>query len=110
MALTQMTCVPCQGGIPPLPRDQAERYLAETPGWTLSGDATRISRRFTFPNFAEAIAFVDKVGELAEWQQHHPDIAFGWGYAEVLFFTHKIKGLHQNDFIMAAKVNDIAGA
>ncbi len=110
MALTQMKCVPCQGGIPPLPRDQAERLLAETPGWTLNDEATQIRRRFAFANFAEALAFVDKVGQLAEYQDHHPDITFGWGYAEILFFTHKIKGLHQNDFIMAAKVNEIFGA
>ena len=105
MSLTQKTCVPCQGGIPPLPRTEAEKLLKETPGWTLSGDATRINRKFTFPDFAAAQSFVNKVGDLAEAEGHHPDISFGWGYAEVLFFTHKIKGLHENDFIMAAKVN-----
>ncbi len=110
MALTQMKCVPCQGGIPPMPRDQAERTLAETPGWTLNDAATQIRHRYTFPDFAASLAFVDRVGALAEDEGHHPDITFGWGYAEILFFTHKIKGLHQNDFIMAAKVNEIAGA
>ncbi len=109
MALTQMKCVPCQGGIPPMPRDQAERYAKETPGWTLNDGATQLRRKFTFADFKEALAFVDKVGALAEAQDHHPDITFGWGYADVLFFTHKIKGLHENDFIMAAKVNEIAG-
>ena len=105
MSLTQKTCVPCQGGIPPIPRAEAEKLLKETPGWTLSGDATRINRKFTFPDFATAQKFVNKVGDLAETEGHHPDISFGWGYADVLFFTHKIKGLHENDFIMAAKVN-----
>jgi 4a-hydroxytetrahydrobiopterin dehydratase len=105
MSLTQKTCVPCQGGIPPIPRAEAEKLLKETPGWQLSGDATRINRKFTFPDFAAAQKFVNKVGDLAEAEGHHPDISFGWGYADVLFYTHKIKGLHENDFIMAAKVN-----
>jgi 4a-hydroxytetrahydrobiopterin dehydratase len=105
MSLTQKTCVPCQGGIPPIPRPEAEKLLKETPGWTLSSDATRINRKFTFPDFAAAQKFVNKVGDLAEAEGHHPDISFGWGYADVLFYTHKIKGLHENDFIMAAKVN-----
>ena len=108
MSLTQKTCVPCQGGIPPLPRAEAQKLLKETPGWTLSGDATRINRKFTFPDFAAAQKFVNEVGDLAEREGHHPDITFGWGYADVLFFTHKIKGLHENDFIMAAKVNALA--
>jgi len=108
MSLTQKTCVPCQGGIPPLPRAEAQKLLKETPGWTLSGDATRINRKFSFPDFAAAQKFVNEVGDLAEREGHHPDITFGWGYADVLFFTHKIKGLHENDFIMAAKVNALA--
>ena len=108
MSLTQKTCVPCQGGIPPLPAEEAKKLLKETPGWTLSADATRINRKFTFPDFAAAQKFVNKVGDLAEQEGHHPDITFGWGYADVLFFTHKIKGLHENDFIMAAKVNALA--
>ena len=108
MSLTQKTCVPCQGGIPPLPPAEAQKLLKETPGWTLSSDATRINRKFTFSDFAAAQNFVNKVGDLAEREGHHPDITFGWGYADVLFFTHKIKGLHENDFIMAAKVNALA--
>jgi 4a-hydroxytetrahydrobiopterin dehydratase len=105
MSLTAKACVPCQGGIPPLAEDQARDYQGEVPDWTLTHDATRIERRFSFPDFAAALAFVNQVSALAEGEGHHPDITFGWGYAEVVFYTHKIKGLHENDFIMAAKVD-----
>jgi 4a-hydroxytetrahydrobiopterin dehydratase len=103
------TCVPCRGGVPPLDRSEAERYLAEAPGWTLQDDGKRIERKFQFKNFEQALAFVNRVGELAEEEGHHPDLTFGWGYATVSLHTHKIKGLHENDFIMAAKINRLAG-
>jgi 4a-hydroxytetrahydrobiopterin dehydratase len=108
MSLTQKTCVPCQGGIPPLTADEAKGYMDEAPGWTLSAASDRISRKFSFGDFAAALDFVNRVGALAEEEGHHPDIGFGWGYADITFFTHKIKGLHENDFIMAAKVNALA--
>lgn len=108
MDLTKKTCVPCQGGIPPLTRPEAEKLLRETPGWLLSGDAQRIERQFKFGDFVAALSFVNKVGQLAETEGHHPDLSFGWGYANIAFFTHKIKGLHENDFIMAAKVNALS--
>lgn len=104
MNLAQKSCVPCRGGIPPLSRADAERLLHDIPQWQLSADSTRISRRYTFGDFALALQFVQKVADLAEQEGHHPDIAFGWGYAEITFYTHKVKGLHENDFIMAAKV------
>ena len=107
MALDAKTCTPCRGGIPPLARSEAQALLAQAPGWALDETATRISRRFTFPDFATALAFVQRVGDIAESEGHHPDISLGWGYAEVTFYTHKIKGLHENDFIMAAKVNKL---
>ena len=107
MALDAKTCTPCRGGIPPLARSEAQALLAQAPGWALDEMATRISRRFTFPDFATALAFVQRVGDIAESEGHHPDISLGWGYAEVTFYTHKIKGLHENDFIMAAKVNKL---
>lgn len=108
MGLTQKTCVPCQGGIPPLTLAEAKGYLEQVPGWQLSDAGDRISRKFSFGDFEAALDFVNRVGALAEEEGHHPDIAFGWGYAEVTFYTHKIKGLHENDFIMAAKVNTLA--
>ena len=110
MSLTSKTCVPCRGGIPPLEEAESRAFLDQTPGWELIDDATKIRRTFSLGDFAESMALVNKVGDLAEEEGHHPDIAFGWGYCTVLFYTHKIKGLHENDFIMAAKVNELAGA
>jgi len=110
MELTQQTCVPCRGGTDPLEAAPAEKFLASTPGWELLDHATKIRRKFKLVDFAATLTFVNKIGELAEAEGHHPDITFGWGYCSVLFYTHKIKGLHQNDFIMAAKVNELAEA
>jgi len=107
MGLTEKTCIPCQGGIPPLSGQEAQDLLAQTPGWALIDNASKIQRRFTFNNFVDAMQFATNVGELAEQENHHPDITFGWGYCLVLFYTHKIKGLHENDFIMAAKANSL---
>ena len=106
--LTAKTCVPCKGGVPSLTRAEAKQYLDETPNWALDGAAGRIERRFAFGNFAEALDFVNRVGALAEDEGHHPDIAFGWGYCNVVLYTHKIKGLHENDFIMAAKIDRLS--
>jgi 4a-hydroxytetrahydrobiopterin dehydratase len=92
-----------------LSADEARRYLQETPGWILDEDAARIRRRWKFPDFAAAMAFAQAVGTLAEEQGHHPDLSVGWGYCEVVFQTHRIRGLHENDFIMAARVNALAG-
>ena len=107
--LVKKTCTPCSSGIPPLTRDQAERLLAQAPEWRLVDEAHRIERTFRFRNFREALTFVQEVGELAETEGHHPDISFGWGYATVSLRTKKIKGLHENDFIMAAKIDRLAG-
>ena len=106
--LETQTCTPCRGGIPPLERAEAEALLADTPGWTLADDAGRLERSFTFRNFAQALAFANGVGQLAEAQGHHPEISFGWGHATVSWRTKKIKGLHRNDFIMAARTSGVA--
>ena len=103
--LAEKTCTPCRGGIPPLTRDEAQRLQAQAPNWELADDAHRIERTFRFRNFQESFAFVQKVGELAETEGHHPDISFGWGYATISLSTKKIKGLHENDFIMATKID-----
>ena len=100
-------CEPCKGGIPPLEEEQARSLLEQTPKWALIDDATKIRRRFAFDNFVESLDFVNGVGQLAEEEGHHPDITFGWGYAEVILYSHKIGGLHENDFIMAAKINQL---
>jgi 4a-hydroxytetrahydrobiopterin dehydratase len=109
MDLVTKTCTPCQGGIPALTPAQAEEYLAQIPAWTLRDEASKIERTFKFNNFRAAMNFAQKVGELAEQEGHHPEITFGWGYCRVLFYTHKINGLHENDFIIAAKVDQLAG-
>jgi 4a-hydroxytetrahydrobiopterin dehydratase len=108
--LVEKVCTPCQGGIAPLGADEAARYLAEVPGWTLIDEGSAIERTYRFGNFREALAFVDRIGALAESEGHHPDISFGWGYAKVSLQTKKIKGLHENDFIMAAKIDRAASA
>lgn len=107
--LTAKKCTPCQGGIPPLSCEIAQQYLSVAPGWELQDDATRVKRTFKFKNFLNALDFAQRVGLLSEEQGHHPDITIGWGYCKVVFQTHKINGLHENDFIMAAKVNQLAG-
>ncbi|MBV8590851.1 MAG: 4a-hydroxytetrahydrobiopterin dehydratase [Acetobacteraceae bacterium] len=108
--LAQKTCTPCRGGIPPLTRAEAERFHAEAPEWVLADDAHRIERTYRFKNFRATFDFVSRVAELAEAEGHHPDVSFGWGYATISLHTHKIKGLHENDFIMAAKIDQLAGA
>jgi 4a-hydroxytetrahydrobiopterin dehydratase len=107
--LTSKTCTPCRGGIPPLTKSEAEGYLRQAPEWNLVDDGLRIERRFRFKNFKEALDFVAKVGQLSETEGHHPDISFGWGWATVSWQTKKIKGLHENDFIMAAKTDQLFG-
>jgi 4a-hydroxytetrahydrobiopterin dehydratase len=106
--LAEKTCVPCRGGVPPLSLDEAEELHRQAPEWTLLDRATRIERTYRFKNFREAFGFVERAAELAEAQFHHPDISFGWGFATVSLRTKKIKGLHENDFIMAAKLDRIA--
>jgi 4a-hydroxytetrahydrobiopterin dehydratase len=108
--LIAKTCTPCRGGMPPLTRGEAEPLRAQAPDWSLEDEARRIERSFNFGDFREALAFVDKVGALAESEGHHPDVQFGWGYATISLQTKKIMGLHENDFIMAAKIDRIAQA
>jgi 4a-hydroxytetrahydrobiopterin dehydratase len=103
--LAEKVCVPCRGGVPALSEAEAGDLLANVPEWRLMDGVKRIERTFRFPSFAEALAFVNRIGEIAETEGHHPDITFGWGYATVSLFTHKIKGLHENDFIVAAKID-----
>lgn len=106
--LTSKTCIPCQGGIPPLTAEQAEIFHRQTPHWTLAAKAHHISRTFKFDDFKTSLAFVNKIGGIAEAEGHHPDIEFGWGYATIKTYTHKIDGLHENDFILAAKIDKAA--
>ena len=106
--LAEKTCTPCRGGVPPLTVEEAEAYRVQAPEWVLRDEATRIERTYRFRSFGDAFAFVRGAGELAETEFHHPDISFGWGYATVSLRTKKIKGLHENDFIMAVKLDRLA--
>lgn len=105
MQLTAKKCVACEGDVAPLDRVEAEVLLRQIPGWSVSNDATAILRTYTFKDFAQALAFVNTVGAVAESEGHHPDIELGWGRAKITLTTHAIKGLSENDFIVAAKVD-----
>jgi len=102
--LAEKECIPCKGGVPPLKGEELERLARQRPGWEVV-DEHHLRRSFRFRNFREALDFVNRVGELAEEQNHHPDICFGWGRAEITVFTHKIDGLTESDFVFAAKVD-----
>ncbi|HET9496425.1 MAG TPA: 4a-hydroxytetrahydrobiopterin dehydratase [Chloroflexia bacterium] len=105
--LTQRHCVPCEGGTPPMDPETAREMMAQVPGWEL-GD-NKLTRRFKFRDFAEAMAFVNRVADLSEAEGHHPDIHISWNRVRLDFTTHAIKGLSDNDFIMAARTNEIVG-
>src|SRR5215471_18862476 len=107
--LAARKCTPCRGGIPPLSLREAESYLERAPGWKLVDDGRRLERHFDFGNFRQALDFATRLGALAEEEAHHPDVGFGWGWAMVSWQTKKIRGLHENDFIMAAKTSALAG-
>ena len=109
MDLIAKKCVACEGGVAPLNRVEAEVLLKQVPGWALSDDATAMMRTYSFKNFAQALAWVNKVGAVAESEGHHPDIELGWGRVKITLTTHAIKGLSENDFICAAKVNELMG-
>jgi 4a-hydroxytetrahydrobiopterin dehydratase len=109
VSLAEKSCTPCRGGIPPLTGQEAAAYQVQAPDWAVLDQAKRIERTYRFRNFSEAFRFVERAAALAEAEGHHPDICFGWGYATVSLQTKKIKGLHENDFIMAAKLDRLAG-
>ena len=104
--LASRTCVPCRGGVPPLKGESLQRFAAQVPDWKIV-DEHHLQRLYTFRNFREALDFVNRVGEIAEREGHHPDIDFGWGRAEIKIWTHKIDGLTESDFILAAKINNL---
>lgn len=105
MPLVQKKCVPCEGGVLPLTRAEAETLRKEIPEWKLSVDATNISCSFLFKNFAQALAFANKIGAIAEEEGHHPDLHVEWGRVTVELSTHSIGGLSVNDFILGAKID-----
>lgn len=106
MGLSEKTCVPCRGGVPPLSRDEIAPLVAQVDSWYVV-DSHHIRKEFEFPDFLTALQFVNRVGKIAEEQGHHPDISLGWGKVVLTIWTHKIDGLTESDFILAAKVDEI---
>lgn len=102
--LADKVCVPCQGGVPPLAPEESAKLLRELDGWQVI-DGHHLSKDFRFPDFVQALAFVNRAGAVAEEQGHHPEITLGWGHAKVEIWTHKIDGLVESDFILAAKLD-----
>lgn len=107
MSLSAKKCMPCEKGTSALPTDKAQALLKEISGWRIAEEGKWLLKSYKFKNFVTALAFVNKVGELAEEQGHHPDIGLGWGYVDIRLQTHAAGGLHENDFIMAAKIETI---
>ena len=108
--LSEKKCVPCEGGIPSFNLSEIHKYLKKVDGWDVKKNENEnfyLLKEFKFENFVNAQNFVNKVGEIAETEGHHPDIWFGWGYAKIKIFTHAINGLAESDFILAAKIDKI---
>jgi len=104
--LAEKTCVPCRGGVPPLRGEALQTLARQVEGWTVVNEH-HLSKNFKFPDFRAALAFVNKVGALAEEQGHHPDIFLAWGKTDITIWTHKIDGLTESDFILAAKIDKL---
>jgi 4a-hydroxytetrahydrobiopterin dehydratase len=106
MSLAEKHCVPCKGGIPPLAGEELERFKHQLPNWQVVGNH-HLLRNFSFPDFRTALDFVNKAGAIAEEEGHHPDMLLSWGRVEVKIWTHKIDGLTESDFILAAKIENL---
>ena len=109
--LLKKKCVPCEGGIKPFDISEIHKYQKKVDGWDVKKndkDIFFLEKNFIFKNFINSQNFINKVGEISESENHHPDISFGWGYAKIIITTHAIEGLSENDFILAAKIDQIA--
>ena len=104
--LAERQCVPCRGGVPPMKGEQINEMSSQLPDWQVVNEH-HLQRNFRFKDFKETLDFVNRVGELAEEQGHHPDICFGWGKADITIWTHKIDGLTESDFVLAAKIDKL---
>ena len=108
--LLNKKCAPCEGGVLPFDLSDIHKYQKKVDGWDVSKNDNEIfylNKKFKFKNFLESQSFINKVGEISENEGHHPDISFGWGYAEIKITTHAIEGLSENDFILAAKIDQL---
>lgn len=106
--LASKKCKPCQGGVPPLQPKEFVPLLNQLSGWEVI-EGHHLSKNYTFPDFVSALAFVNRIGEVAEREGHHPDIYLTWGKVGIQLFTHKIDGLTESDFVMAAKIDEVLG-
>jgi 4a-hydroxytetrahydrobiopterin dehydratase len=104
--LASKTCVPCRGGVPPLKGEELTALQKQVSGWQVV-EEHYLNKSFKFPDFRQALVFVNRVGELAEEQGHHPDIYLAWGKVDITIWTHKIDGLTESDFILAAKIDQL---
>ena len=105
--LANRQCVPCRGGVPPMKGAEINEFASQLHEWEVVHEH-HLKKTFKFKNFREALDFVIRIGELAEEQGHHPDICFGWGKAEITIWTHKIDGLTESDFVLAAKIDRLS--
>jgi len=106
MSLAEKHCVPCRGGVPPLHGEELEKMKAQLPDWQVV-DGHHLTRSYTFPDFKTALDFVNRAGAIAEEEGHHPDLYLAWGKVDVKTWTHKIDGLTESDFILAAKIENL---
>lgn len=106
MGLSEKTCVPCQGGVPALKGDQLTELLNQLSGWEVVNEH-HLNKDYKFPNFVTALDFVNKIGEVAEAEGHHPNLSLTWGHVGIQIFTHKIDGLTESDFVLAAKIDEL---
>jgi 4a-hydroxytetrahydrobiopterin dehydratase len=104
--LADRQCVPCRGGVPPLSGEALLKLSGELPDWKVI-EEHHLAKSFLFPDFRRALDFVNRVGELAEEQGHHPDLTLSWGKVDVVIFTHKIRGLTESDFVLGAKIDRV---
>ena len=104
--LADKQCVPCKGGVPPLNPEAVAALLSQLEGWSVDGNH-HLTKTYTFPDFAQALAFVNRAGAVAEEQNHHPNISFTWGKVQIDIWTHKIDGLTESDFVLAAKFDAV---
>tara|TARA_B110000285_G_C14539448_1_gene344353 strand:+ start:64 stop:408 length:345 start_codon:yes stop_codon:yes gene_type:complete len=108
--LSDKKCVPCEGGALPFDVSQIHKYQKKVDGWEVKKDAKKtyfLQKDFLFENFVKSQKFINKIAEISEKENHHPDISFGWGYAKIIITTHAIEGLSENDFILAAKIDQV---
>jgi 4a-hydroxytetrahydrobiopterin dehydratase len=108
-ALAEKQCVPCKGGIPPLKGQELARLARELGGGWQVAEERQLEKEYRFKDFREALSFTNKIGELAEAQGHHPDIYLAWGKVKLIIWTHKINGLTESDFVLAAKADRLMG-